>query len=78
MSYEYDPRDLGKKLIESSVPALQDVLRNNCEEILFDFSSAESEKQNISEHCSQDVDIWKILPGGITTKDDLVIEFGKL
>lgn len=78
MSYEYDPRDLGNKVLDSSVPALQDVLRSNCEAMLFDFSSAESEKQSISEQCPQDEDIWKILPGGITAKDDLVIEFGKL
>ena len=70
MSYEYDPRELGKrrKAQPASMSVHQDELSTNCEEILFDFSEDQSsEKQR-----DQDLDIWKILP-----KDDLVIEFGK-
>ena len=75
MSYEYDPRALGKrrKAQPASTSVHQDELSTNSEEILFDFSEVQSsEKQNIPDQRDQDLDIWKILP-----KDDLVIEFGK-
>ena len=74
MSYEYDPRQLGSQRSGQS----SRVLTDQCEEMLFDFSGGESsEKHDISDQTDQDLDIWKILPGGISSRDDLVIEFGK-
>lgn len=60
MSYEYDPRELGRR--QPDISELQQALRTEeCQQILFDFSPGESsDKQRTQD---EEIDIWKMMPG---------------
>ena len=69
MSYEYDPRELGRKgrdqLFQQSsgdISELQQAMRTeDCQQILFDFSPGQSSDKHKNQ--DEELDIWKMIPG---------------
>ena len=69
MSYEYDPRELGRKgrdqLFQQSsgdISELQQAMRTeDCQQILFDFSPGQSSDKQKNQ--DEELDIWKMIPG---------------
>ena len=60
MSYEYDPRELGRK--GRNISELQQALRTeDCQQILFDFSPGQSSDKHKNQN--EELDIWKMIPG---------------
>ena len=67
MSYEYDPRELGRKERDQqsksgNISELQQALRTeDCQQMLFDFSPGESSDKQTNQ--DEELDIWKMIPG---------------
>ena len=66
MSYEYDPRELGRKgqdqQTSGDIAELQQALRTeDCQRILFDFSPGQSSDKQGNQ--DEELDIWKMIPG---------------
>ena len=60
MSYEYDPRELGRKGGDQQASSGQ-ISEEECQHILFDFSPGESAEKQTNQ--DEELDIWKMIPG---------------
>ena len=66
MSYEYDPRELGRKggdqPSSGNISELEQALgTEDCQQILFDFGTEESSDKHRNQ--DEELDIWKMIPG---------------